>query len=129
MASSLYSSHFAKAAQAVSAGPASHPALSSMSQHDVSATSSMLTGLPPLTPAPFNTHSMHQGFSLDDMKYHHTTPHHHHSYPHTTPHQDYSSFAAATSMTPSGVFSTYPGLSSAEHSNHHHHTKLNLQTT
>ena len=132
----LYSSHFGKAPpSAVSAHPA---VLSGMSQHaEAAATSSMLTGLPHLTPAPFNTHSMHSGgFSDDIMKYHNTHqihhPHHHHHQP------DYTSFAAsaaaASSMTSGhlGSFSTYPGLASAsEHSNHHHHhhAKLNLQTT
>jgi hypothetical protein len=126
MASSLYSSHFAKPPV-----PPTHPALSGMTQHDP--TGSMLTGLPHLTPAPFSTghHPAvathhHQGFSLvDDMKYH--NPHSYHQ-------TDYSSFAAAsaaTSMTSSGVFA-YPGLSGTpEHSTHHvhhHHAKLNLQT-
>lgn len=123
----LYSSHFAKTPSALS----NH-------QH-VDTASSMLTGLPHLTPAPY---TMHQGFTLDDMKYHH----HHHpaaasaaaAAAHTHPQPDYSSFAAsaaaasAASMT---TFPSYPGLSSApEHSNvhhhhHHHHAKLNLQTT
>lgn len=125
----LYSSHFGKTPSA----------LSSHHQHvDATAASSMLTGLPHLTPAPY---SMHQGFTLDDMKYHH----HHHPIPsaaaasvHHNPQPDYSSFAAsaaaasAASMT---SFPSYPGLASApEHSNvhhhhHHHHAKLNLQTT
>ena len=123
---SLYSSHFASAA---SKPP--HP-LTGMSQHD----SSMLTGLPHLTPAPYTT-SHHQGFSLDDMKYPNT-----HSHVHPQP--DYSSFAAASAtsaaaMTASagGVFG-YPtrAVDSALdiHSNHHihhhhHHHKLNLQTS
>ena len=138
----LYSSHFAKApSSAVTPHPAS--VLSGMSQQAhaeaVSATSSMLTGLPHLTPAPFNTHSMHQGFpSLDDMKYHNTHqihPAHAHAHAHQH-HPDYSSFAAsaaANQLTSGhlGSFSSYPGLGAAsEHSNHHHHhAKLNLQTT
>lgn len=143
----LYSSHFAKAPPTAAVTP--HPAsvLSGMSQyaHEAvsAASSSMLTGLPHLTPAPFNSNSMHQGFSLDDMKYHNTHQIHaaHHPTSHHQYHPDYSSFAASaaslgassmTSMTSGhlGSFSSYPGLASAsEHSNHHHHAKLNLQTT
>ena len=141
----LYSSHFAKAPPpTASVTPHSASVLSGMSQHAheavSAASSSMLTGLPHLTPAPFNTHSMHQGFSLDDMTYHNTHQIHaaHHPTSHHQYHPDYSSFAAsaaslgASSMTSGhlGSFSSYPGLASAsEHSNHHHHAKLNLQTT
>ena len=103
VAPSFYSSPFAAKA------PTTHHPLSGMTQHDT--TSSMLTGLPHLTPAPFSNHSHHphQGF-LDDMKYHNS-----HS------HQDYSASFAAASAGSSGVFS-YPGLTtSTEHSTHHHH--------
>ena len=56
---SLYSSHFASAAAASGVTkPPPHP-LTGMTQHD----SSMLTGLPHLTPAPYTT-SHHQGFSI-----------------------------------------------------------------
>lgn len=114
-ASSLYSSHFSKAP---------HP-LSGMGQH--AADTSMLTGLPHLTPAPFTTHHTghNAGFSLDEMKYHAHNSHVHQP-------SDYSSFAAASSSMASGhhghVFS-YPGLTSTEHSTHHHHAKLNLQAS
>ena len=102
VAPSFYSSPFAAKA------PTTHHPLSGMTQHDTTA-SSMLTGLPHLTPAPFSNHTHHhQGF-LDDMKYHNS-----HS------HQDYSaSFAAASAG--SNPFA-YPSLAtSTEHSTHHHH--------
>ena len=116
VASSFYSTPFPKA-------PTTHHPLSGMSQHDTS--TSMLTGLPHLTPAPFSTHTHHHhAYSLDDMKSYHNS----HS------HQDYSaSFAAASagsnpaSAAAAGVFS-YPGLASSatEHSTHHHHHHAKL---
>lgn len=121
MASSLYSSHFSKAPTMPLSGMG----------HESSTAGSMLTGLPHLTPAPFNTHSMHQGFphSLDEMKNHHYSHSHHH------PHQDYSSFAASAASAAS-PFSSYSAAAvAAEHSNHinhhhhHHHSAAKLQTS
>ena len=136
MASSLYNSHFGKAPTAP------HPLGVSMAPHEAAASvasTGMLTGLPHLTPAPFNSHSMHQStaFSLEDMKYNSHSHHPHHTH---VPHQttDYfasAASAAATSMPPGGVFQNYASLATptTDHSSHqhhhHHHPKLNLQTT
>ena len=112
-ASSYYSSHFA----------------GSKSLHDSS--SSVLHGLPQLTPAPFSSHShhhhqhhYHQGFSLnDDVKYGTAAgagaQHHHSSLPYQ--HHGYGSFhSASNGVNSSGMF--YTGL--PEHS-----SKLNLQAS
>ena len=133
MASSLYNSHFGKAPTAP------HP-LASMGPHESAsaATTGMLTGLPHLTPAPFNSHSMHQSsaFSLEDMKYntHSHHPHHTHVPYQTTDYFASAATAAATSMNPGGVFPNYASLATptsdhSSHQHHHHHPKLNLQTT
>ncbi len=103
-----------------SVGAAAHHALAA------SDPSGMLTGLPHLTPAPFNAHAAHAHAhahaypSLDDMKYHNAAAAHSHHVPH--PQTDYASSlhshmgvtsAASAAAASTSSFPYPPSLSSS----------------